>query len=308
MRTDLRWWFAALCLFWGGTWLAVKVGVSQSPPLLVACVRAIVSGLAMTAIAGVADVGHVLRVGRGRIVLVALLCVTVSFAAVFWGTARLSTGVSAIANNATMPIGLLLFGCLLREETASRRQVLGIALGVVGLALLFARRTDGRFDAEAIAGLAVVVVGALAYCLGSVLARPLLRTAAPMAVGGTQMLLGGIALLPVVALVERPGADELLSLVTPPSLMGMTWMVLAGGVGATFIYLRLVRDWGPARAGMYAFVTPIIATVLGVVFLQERLGLLEVAGAALLLSGAALVIASTATRAAGAASASQARC
>lgn len=291
MRPDLRWWFVALCVFWGGTWLAVKVGVAQSPPLLVACTRAILSGVAMSALAGWARVGEVLRAGRGRIVLVALLCVTLSFAAVFWGTARLSTGVSAIANNATMPIGLLLFGCLLREESATRRQVAGIALGIAGLALLFARRTGGRFDGEAIAGLTVVVAGALAYCLGSVLARPLLRTLAPMAVGGTQMLVGGVALVPVALLAEQPGVAELQSLAAPAALLGMAWMVLAGGVGATFIYLRLVRDWGPARAGMYAFVTPIIATALGVVFLDERLGVVELAGAALLLAGAALVIA-----------------
>jgi drug/metabolite transporter (DMT)-like permease len=200
--------------------------------------------------------------------------------------------VAAIANNATMPIGLLLFGCLLREESVSRRQVLGIAIGIAGLALLFARRTDGRFDTEAIAGLIVVVLGALAYCLGSVLARPLLRTTAPMAVGAAQMLLGGLALVPVVWVLERPAQGQLVSLLAPAPLLGMAWMVLAGGVGATFIYLRLIRDWGPSRAGMYAFVTPIIATALGVVVLHERLGLVEIAGAVLLLSGAALVITS----------------
>jgi drug/metabolite transporter (DMT)-like permease len=184
----------------------------------------------------------------------------------------------------------LLFGVLLREEAASRRQVVGIALGIAGLGLLFARRTGGRFDTGAIAGLAVAIAGALAYCLGSVLARPLLRTSTPSAVAASQLLLGGLATIPVVGLLEAPSASEMASLLAPAPLFGMVWMVFAGGVGATFIYMRLVRDWGPSRAGMYAFVTPIIATALGAIVLGERLGPMEVVGAVFMLSGAALVI------------------
>jgi drug/metabolite transporter (DMT)-like permease len=70
----------------------------------------------------------------------------------------------------------------------------------------------------------------------------------------------------------------------------MAWLVVAGGVAGMTIYLRLIRDWGPTRAGMYAFVAPIVATALGAVFLGERLGWLELAGAVLMLGAAALVL------------------
>lgn len=120
----------------------------------------------MLAIAGPGAARELFVRAPSRVTQVAPPTTTLSFAAVFWGTARLSTGVSAIVNNATVPIGLLVFGYLLREETVSRRQLLGIALGIVGLGLLFARRTGGRLDTSAIAGLVGVVVGALAYCLG----------------------------------------------------------------------------------------------------------------------------------------------
>lgn len=288
---DNRVWFATLCVLWGGTWLAVKVGVTHSPPMLVACVRAVLAGLALLAFAGLGPVRAVVQRAPRRMAAVAFLTVTLSYAAVFWGTARLSTGVSAIANNATMPIGLLAFGVLLGEERATRRQGLGIALGVAGLVLLFARRTGGRLDTEAIAGLAAIVVGGLAYCLGAVLARPLLREASPAAIAAPQLLAGGLAMAPVVWLLERPDAAAFATLIDPAPLAGMAWMVLAGGVAATFLYLRLLRDWGPARSGMYAFVTPIIATLLGVAVLGERMGALELAGAVCMLAGAALVIA-----------------
>jgi drug/metabolite transporter (DMT)-like permease len=290
MRPDNRLWFLALCLFWGGTWLAVKVTVTEVPPLMVACTRALLSGIAMLAIAGPGPARLLFTSAPWRVSLVALLTTTVSFAAVFWGTARLSTGVSAIVNNATVPIGLLVFGYLFREETVTRRQVVGIVLGIVGLGLLFARRTGGNLDTSAIAGLVGIVGGTLGYCLGSVLARPLLRATSPMTLGGLQMLIGGLAMGPIVWLLEGPTPLQFATLLSPVPLLGITWMVFAGGVGATFIYLRLIRDWGPTRAGMYAFVTPIIATALGSLVLHERLGAMEVAGAVVLLSAAALAI------------------
>jgi drug/metabolite transporter (DMT)-like permease len=290
MKLDNRLWFCALCVFWGGMWLAVKMSVTEAPAMAVACVRAIVSGVLMLAISGVGPAREAIARAGVRVLVVAMLTTTLGFATVFWGTARLSTGVSAIANNATMPIGLLVFGVLLREETASRRQVLGIAVGIAGLCLLFARRTGGRLDLDAVAGLVAVVTSALCYGLGSVLARPLLRTTPALTVGALQMLIGGVGLVPIVALVERPTLAELATLGAPTPLFGIAWMVLAGGVGATFIYLRLIRDWGPTRTSMYAFVTPIIATVLGAIVLDERMGAIELAGAAVMLAGAALVL------------------
>lgn len=56
------------------------------------------------------------------------------------------------------------------------------------------------------------------------------------------------------------------------------------------IYLKLLHDWGPTRAGMYAFVAPIVATALGAAVLDERLGLPELAGGGLMLAAAGLVL------------------
>ena len=281
MKSESRWLFVALCVFWGGNWLATKLLVTQAPPL---------AGAALLALAGPARVKALLGRAPSRIVAVALLTSTVCNAAIYWGAARLSTGVAAIVNNALTPIGLLVFGFLLGEETLSRRRIGAIALGVVGLALLFARRTQGSFDGEAIAGLAAVAGGTLSYCLGSIWCRPLLRHSEPMTVGSLQMLIGGGLLVVLSAALERPGADQLAVMRSPELIASLAWLAFAGGAAALLIYLRLIRDWGPARAGMYAFVTPIIATALGAGVLGERLGTLEIIGAVVLLAAAGLVL------------------
>ena len=108
-----------------------------------------------------------------------------------------------------------------------------------------------------------MAVGTLSYCLGSVWCRPLLRHSGPMAVGGMQMLIGGSFLVVLSGAFERPGPGQLAGMGSPVFLLSLAWTTLVGGAAALVIYLRLIRDWGPTRAGMYAFVTPIVATALG---------------------------------------------
>jgi drug/metabolite transporter (DMT)-like permease len=287
MRSDSRPLFALLCFFWGTNWLATKIGVDAVPPITFAAARSLGMGVVMLLLAGPRAVGSLFAGAPVRCTLVGALTNTATYAGLYWGITRLSTGLTAIVNNALMPIGLLVFGLMLGEETISRRRVAGIALGVAGLSLLFARRTGDAVDAAA---LAAVALGTLAYCLGSVLARPLLRQASPLAVGGVQMLAGGVLLVPIAVLLEQPDAGALAGLLKPAVLASWAWLVFAGGAFAVWIYLRLIRDWGPTRAGMYAFVSPVIATALGAVVLGERLGPIEIAGALVMLAAAGLVL------------------
>ena len=282
--------FALLCICWGTNWLAVKVAVTQVSPLTFTTVRSLVSGLVMLALVDRRATLALLSRAPFRMVAVALLTNTLTYSGLYWGTGQAPSGLAAIVNNALMPIGLLLFGLAFHEERFSLRRLAGIVIGAGGLALLFAHRAGGDYGPRVAAGLAAVALGTLAYCLGSIWSRPLVRNAPPMAVGALQMLIGGGLLAPFAWALERPDATTLAALGAPAVLASMVWLVVAGGVAGMTIYLRLIRDWGPTRAGMYAFVAPIIATAMGAAFLGERLGWLEAAGAALMLGAAALVL------------------
>ena len=131
-KSEGPWLFAALCIFWGGNWLATKGLVMNAPPFASAAARALLCGAVMLALAGRTEVRTLFAHAPLRIVAIGLLTSTICNGAIYWGVARLSTGLAAIVNNALTPIGLLLFGYLLGEETLSRRRLAGIALGVVG--------------------------------------------------------------------------------------------------------------------------------------------------------------------------------
>jgi len=113
-------------------------------------------------------------------------------------------------------------------------------------------------------GAAGVIAGCLCYTAGSVLARPLMRSLPPAQVAATTNLLGGLILL-VLSLLFEPGARAALGGHWGTAAWLAWWyLLIPGSLGATTIYFLLVRDWGASRTGTYAFVSPVVAVLLGV--------------------------------------------
>jgi len=127
-RSEGPWLFVALCVFWGGNWLATKGLVTNAPPFASAAARALLCGALMLALAGPAEARKLVARAPLAVVAIGLLTSTICNGAIYWGVTRVSTGLAAIVNNALTPIGLLVFGVLLGEESLSRRRVAGIAL------------------------------------------------------------------------------------------------------------------------------------------------------------------------------------
>ncbi len=134
--------FGLMCLVWGLTWWPVKVGAAHVPPIFLAAARFMLAGALMLARAG-RDAPSVPRSVRTRLLATALLVNTGNYALLFWGIARAPTGLAAIVNFATIPVFSLLASHWLEGEPIARRHVAAIALGTLGLTLLFATRALG---------------------------------------------------------------------------------------------------------------------------------------------------------------------
>ena len=289
--------FATLCLVWGLTWWPTKVGAAHVPPILLAAARFTVAGALMLAWAG-RDALAVPRPAWPRLVATALLVNTGNYALLFWGIARAPTGLAAIVNFATIPVFSLVASRWLEGEPIDRRRIAAIALGTVGLALLFATRAAAAPTAAGgeIAGLAAIALGTLLYCVGAVLARPLAAAIPVVALAGWQTLVGGAGLVVLSLVLEPVDAQSVLELGRWPTLPALVFLVAAGSLAGFTIYLRLLRDWGAFRAGLYAFVSPVIAVAVGVVVLDERFGWAEGAGGVLMFAAAAIALASAPAR------------
>ena len=286
--------FAVMCLVWGLTWWPVKVGAAHVPPIFLAAARFVIAGALMLGWAG-RDALKVPVSTRARLLATALLVNTGNYALLFWGVAHAPTGLAAIVNFATIPVFSLLASRWLEGTPIARRQVAAIALGSLGLALLFATRAMGALGAAPASpaemwGLAAIALGTLLYCTGAVLSRPIASAMPVLALAGWQTLIGGAGLVAVSLALEPVDGGHVRALASWPTLPALAFLVVAGSLAGFTIYLRLLRDWGAFRAGLYAFVSPVIAVGVGVVALGERVGPAEGAGALLMFGAAAIAL------------------
>jgi drug/metabolite transporter (DMT)-like permease len=286
--------FGLMAVIWGVTWLPMKLAAEAVPPIFLAAIRFFLAGLGFLVIALAR--GLPLRpVQFGRVVVASLLITTGCYSFVFWGVAHAPTGLSAIVNLALMPIFLIVIGAAYGQERITMRRAGAIGLGIAGLVLLFSGRVGGSAQSGTTAalGLLSVAVGTASYAWGSVVSRPLMQSMPPLVLALWETSIGAVGLVPISLAVEGYDPARFAALADGRAVLGLSVLVLGGSLAAFSIFLWLVRDWGAFRAGLYAFLSPIIAVAIGVLYAQEPFGGAEAVGMTLMLAATALSLGKT---------------
>ena len=283
-----------MCLVWGLTFLPVKIAAEHVPPIFFAAARFVVAGPLLLAWAG-RDALRVPADARWRLGGTALLVNTACYSLVFWGTAHAPSGLAAIVNLSSIPIWSLLASRLVEGTRITRRHVAAVGLGLLGLCFLFWTRAAGGPDAGKrdpleLWGLASVALGTLAYCTGAVLTRAIAPAIPTLTLAGWQSTIGAVGLVALSLLIEPVALSHVAALVSWPTAPALAFIVVAGSLIGFTIYLRLLRDWGAFRAGLYAFVSPVIAVGAGVAILAEPFGWAEGLGALMMFGAAAIAL------------------
>jgi drug/metabolite transporter (DMT)-like permease len=284
--------FLFLCLVWGTNWLAMKAGTAEVPPGIFSGLRWTMAGAVLLGFLALR--GDPVRVpGRlwWRIVWVSVLMIPANAVVMLYGLRHVPSGLAAVLNAALTPIAMVGFAAMLGQERFSRRHLGALAVGVVGVLVLYGPKAAvGSLQTLEILGAAGVVLGNLAYCYSSVSARPLMGSLPPVHLVAVTNFIGGAVLL-VLALAFEPGALAAARLDWSPVAWASWWyLLLPASLGATIIYFRLMRDWGPGRVGSYAFISPVVAVLLGIAAAGERVGGVEALGMALMLAAAFLAL------------------
>ena len=280
--------FVFICFVWGTTWLAMKIGIATVTPGVFAGLRWTVAGAILLGI----------RYCRGqrvlppprlvlRLIFVSVLLITLNQIIQLYGLKHITAGLAAVISSALTPIALLLFAVSLGQERASGRQLGAIALGVLGVFMLFGPAAlAGRLDIWELIGASGVTIGCLCYCAGSVMTRPMMRTLEPVQLAGLTDLIGGLILL-IASLGVEPGAWESMRFNWGwPGFLAWLYLLGPGALLSTTMYFLLVRDWGASRPGTYAFISPVIAVIIGSSLFGEKLELENAFGMGLMLCGA----------------------
>jgi drug/metabolite transporter (DMT)-like permease len=284
--------FVFICFVWGTTWLAMKVGIATVSPGIFAGLRWTIAGaiiLAFRAFRG----QRVMPPPRliPRLVFVSVVLITLNQVTQLYGLKYITAGLGAVISSALTPIALLAFSVAAGQERFNARQFGAIGVGILGVMMLFGPAAlAGTLDVWQVIGAGLVTVGVLCYTAGSVMTRPIMRTLEPVQLAGLTDLIGGLVLL-VSSLAVEPGAWRSMQLHWGwPAFLGWLYLLVPGALMSTTMYFLLVRDWGASRPGTYAFISPVIAVVLGCSFFGETLDWGSAVGMTLMLGAAALAL------------------
>jgi drug/metabolite transporter (DMT)-like permease len=281
--------FVVLCIVWGLTWIATKIGIGAAPPLLFAGTRFMAAGV-LVSLWMWREMHHSdwQRKDVIRLVAASLLIVTLTYGPLYWGMRYVSSGTAGVLEMSLTPIALLGFGVALGQERWSWVNAIAMALGVAGICLLFepSIKSDQDSVVWSVAGFVAIAWAAVSYAWGSVLARPLIERYGSGTLSGATMLIGGGALLAGSLGWEANSTQSLQAFWGWPAALGWLFLLVFGSLIGYSLFMQLLRDLGPAKAGSFAFVSPIIAVLVGVISAGETVSPLSIAGMAIMLVAA----------------------
>jgi drug/metabolite transporter (DMT)-like permease len=279
--------FVALCLIWGSTWLAIKIGLRDLPPISFAGIRFVLAAFMLYAIVAARGVRLPWAPRDWRLLLwTGLLSITVNYALVFWAELHISSGLAAVLN-ATIPLfGLPLAHRLLAAEPMTLHKLGGVVLGVLGTALVFGSELGGTSPMGAWASVGVLVAS-LAGAQAGVLVKARGTHLDPAVLAGAQMAFGSVPLLVGGALLE---GNPLRLAWTPAALASLVYLTVVGSVVAFLAYYWLIRHIEVTRVLLIPLITPLVAVGLGYAVLGERVTWGTALGGMSILGGVGLAV------------------
>lgn len=287
--------FAIIYFVWGSTFLAIRVGVHEVPPFLLAALRFVAAG----AILFGWTLARRERMPSPRqwasAALIALLIFVGDYGLLFWAEQRVPSGIAAVMM-ATIPAFMALAEiAFLRTQRLTFRLALSLLIGIAGVAVLVSHSLNMGAAAIDIIGAAALIFGAICWSIASALSRKLPLPESKVMSSGVQMLVGGVLLAFVSAAIGEfhrfnPSA------VSPAAWFSLAYLIILGSVVGFTAYVWLLHHESPTKVGTYAYVNPVIAVLIGYFLGGESLGARTIVGTLLILVSVIVITTSRAKR------------
>jgi drug/metabolite transporter (DMT)-like permease len=270
--------YAAVCIIWGSTYLAIRISLESYPPFLIGAARFLGAGAVLFILARVRREPLPTPVEWRSAVITGAVLLVIGNGFVNLAERSVSSGVASVLV-ATMPLWTTVLSRAFGQPVSSGERA-GVVLGLIGVVVL---NLGGELRASS-GGAALSLLAAMGWALGSLASQRLPLPAGIMR-SATQMLGGGAAML----LVSLARGERLAPVPTLRSGLATLYLFVFGSLIAFSAYSYLLKHTRPALATSYAYVNPVVAVVLGVVFAGEHFGAASLLGSTIVLAAVLLV-------------------
>ena len=275
--------FITLSFMWSLSFIFYRVGVPEFGSLAFASLRVVLAGLTMLVFVILKKKNRIgIRENWKVLTLVGLFSAAVPFILFAFSARSVNAGVLAVLN-ASVPMISGFIASVFFKDRLSKKQILGLVIGVIGVMILMSENLFGGQGAGSGSGLlpmGYALLACVGYALGANITRNYLENVSPVAITAGSLIIASVIMLPV-AVYEFPYGK---------SISVTAWIsVICIGVFSTAIALifmnQLIKSIGPVRATSITLVIPIFAIILGYLLLGEALDTPAIIGSIVILFG-----------------------
>jgi drug/metabolite transporter (DMT)-like permease len=263
--------YAIIYFVWGSTFFAIRVGVHEVPPLLLAAMRFLTAGLALYGWMTVRGERQPTTRQWLSAFALALLIFVCDYGLLFWAEQRVPSGIAAVML-ATIPAWMALSEIvILRTQKLTVRLAIALLIGVAGVAVLMSHGLNFGGPPVETAGAVALIIASITWSIASALTRKLPLPSSKVMSSGAQMLAGGL-MLTVAAAVAGEFRNFHPSAVSGGAWFALLYLIVPGSIIGFTAYVWLLHHQSPTKVGTYAYVNPVVAVLVGYFLGSEALG------------------------------------
>jgi drug/metabolite transporter (DMT)-like permease len=278
--------YVVLCLIWGTTWLAIKVGLDDLPPFLSASIRFMIASTILFALIRARKSRTKEENGESRVFFffLSFVWITIPYGLVYWGEQYVSSGLCSILF-ATMPFYVALMGHFwVAGESLNTWKVIGLVVGFLGLLAIFFE-TSGSPKIEAVYGFVALMLSPLVAAVSNVIVKQRISRLDVTSMNAQVMAYGAIFLF-IFSLFLEWGQPIRFS---GRAIFTLFYLGTLGSAFAFVVYTHLLKTETVLKMSLIVYITPVIALFVGWIFRGETITLKVLAGSALVFLGVHLV-------------------
>lgn len=273
--------YAAMCLIWGSTWMAIRIGLESLTPIFSAGVRFSVASIFIFALMKIKKIELQTDKESMRLyLLMGFFSFVIPFGLVYWAEQFVPSGMAAVLF-AVYPFWVVIFSYIrIPNDSIGYYKIFGTVLGFIGIVIIFSDSFTGDLTDYLIGMFAVVLSGIMQAWIAVSIKKfghhlhPLSMNFIPMVIAGISMIVIGFA------------AEDLSGIsFTQSAILSILYLAAFGSVITFTTFYWLIKRINLVILSLLAFITPIIALILGFIFYNENLSTRHFVGAALVLTG-----------------------
>jgi drug/metabolite transporter (DMT)-like permease len=281
--------YVLMCLIFGTTFLAIKVGMDAgAPPFFSGGLRFFLAGLILFLwMVWQRGVGWSLLL-RKEMVFTGMGLTFGTFSTLYWAEQYVTSGIAAVLS-ATGPIMIVLLQTFVLRKRASMKSIMGCFIGFLGVVILIIPDVSVHMSILWLLGCIVILIGEVCYSMGALYSKhviPRFPNVSPIALNAAQMMYGGILLLILSMFTERLRFEGML---TRNAIVSLLYLIIIGSMFGHSLFYWLVAKTNPVFPSTWLYISPLIAMGLGAFLYHEAVSWISLFGVLTILVGILLV-------------------